>query len=107
MNFLVIACSQEQDTNTTAGSTSVIDTRTVTLTGTVSSQDEGLMQGVLVTVRREEDSFAITVVSDDQGRYSFPIDRLQPGSYTVGIRAAGYALPDRQSISVIGKYDPA
>ena len=76
------------------------DTLTVVLSGTVSSQDEGLMEGVLVTVRREEDSFAITVVSDDQGRYSFPIDRLQPGSYTVTIRAAGYELPDRQSISV-------
>jgi len=116
ISFLIIACSREQDTNTSADSTSALDTPTqtaqapvgrtpadtltVALSGTVSSQDEGLMEGVLVTVRREEDSFAITVVSDNQGRYRFPMDRLQPGTYAVRIRGAGYELPDGQSISV-------
>lgn len=60
------------------------------------------MEGVLVTVRRSEDSFAITVVSDAEGHYRFPIERLQPGSYSVRIRAAGYELSDGQSISVNG-----
>ena len=73
---------------------------TAALFGTVSSQHDGVMEGVLVTVRRAEDSFAITVVSDAEGRYRFPIERLQPGTYTVRIRAAGYELPDRHSISV-------
>jgi len=31
---------------------------TAALTGTVTSTEEGLMEGVLVTVRRAEDSFA-------------------------------------------------
>lgn len=116
LSLLVIACAREQDTNATADRTDVSDTPTqsapapvattsadtaaVALTGTVNSQAEGLMEGVLVTVRREEDSFAVTVVSDDQGRYSFPENRLQPGTYTVGIRAAGYELADRQTVSV-------
>jgi len=36
----------------------------------------------------------VTVVSDAQGRYSFPRERLDPGNYSVRIRAVGYELPD-------------
>ncbi len=56
-----------------------------------------------MTVRRSEDSFAITVVSDAKGHYRFPIDRLQPGRYSVRIRAAGYELSDTPLISVSGQ----
>jgi len=116
MGFLAVACSREQDARTTAGSAPDADTATRTarapelatradapeaaLTGTVSSQHEGLMEGVLVTVRREEDSFATTVVTDDKGSYVFPTERLYPGTYKVTIRAAGYELPDKTSISI-------
>ncbi len=58
------------------------------------------MEGVLVTVRQEGASFTVTVVSDDQGRYSFPSDRLEPGPYSVGIRAVGYELPDPGQVIV-------
>ncbi len=78
-------------------------TSNAALSGTVSSQGDGVMEGVLVTVRRDEDRFATTVVSDDRGGYRFPTERLSPGTYTVRIRAAGYELPDGQSISVNGK----
>jgi streptogramin lyase len=76
---------------------------TIALTGTVSSSQEGDMEGVLVTVRREGARFTITVVSDAQGRYSFPSDRLEPGRYSVGIRATGYELPDPGQITVDGR----
>ena len=33
------------------------------------------------------------MVSDAQGHYSFPGDRIQPGKYNIAIRAVGYELP--------------
>src|SRR5215510_10675258 len=62
------------------------------LTGTVSSQEEGNMEGVLVNAKKEGSTITITVVSDDKGNYSFPADRLSPGKYTITIRASGYTL---------------
>ncbi|OFW30318.1 MAG: hypothetical protein A3J28_02060 [Acidobacteria bacterium RIFCSPLOWO2_12_FULL_60_22] len=62
------------------------------LTGRISSQEEGTMEGVLVTVRKEGSPFTITVASDRQGRYSFPQNRLEPGLYSLNIRAVGYEI---------------
>src|SRR4051812_41200843 len=62
------------------------------LTGTVSSTDEGNMEGVLVSAKKEGSTITTTVVSDDKGNYSFPADRLSPGKYTISIRASGYTL---------------
>src|SRR5687767_281042 len=62
------------------------------LTGTVTSAEEGAMEGVLVTVRRAGSNMNVTVVSDAQGRYAFPADRLESGNYALRIRAAGYDL---------------
>jgi len=70
------------------------------LTGQVSSQEEGPMEGVLVTVRREGATYTTTVVSDVRGQYSFPTTRLQPGVYSVTIRAAGYQLPAPAQITL-------
>src|SRR6266850_147044 len=62
------------------------------LTGVVSSQEEGNMEGGLVNAKKEGSTITITVVTDEKGNYSFPADRLAPGKYTISIRAAGYAL---------------
>src|SRR5437588_9475779 len=62
------------------------------LTGLVSSQEEGPMEGVLISAKRTGSNVTITVVSDAQGRYSFPLNRLEPGQYSVRIRAVGYVL---------------
>ena len=70
------------------------------LTGVVSSQEEGNMEGVLVTVRRDGAKFTVTVVSDAQGRYSFPVDRLEPGQYSVNIRAVGYEISNPGPVTV-------
>jgi streptogramin lyase len=62
------------------------------LTGIVSSQEEGNMEGVLVSAKKEGSTIAVTVVTDEKGTFSFPADRLAPGKYTISIRASGYTL---------------
>src|SRR5438105_13224912 len=62
------------------------------LTGTVSSTEEGNMEGVIVSANKEGSNITVSVVSDDKGNFSFPADRLSPGTYTISIRASGYSL---------------
>ncbi len=45
----------------------------VALTGVVTSAEEGAMEGVLVGAKKG--TITITVVSDAQGRYSFPVQQ--------------------------------
>ncbi len=66
----------------------------VALTGRVTSTEEGLMEGVLVSAKQAEGPMRVTVVSDSKGVYSFPADRLEPGDYDITIRAATYELYD-------------
>jgi len=62
------------------------------LAGTVSSAEEGMMEGVLVSARKDGSTVTTTVVSDDRGHYAFPAGRLEPGHYALSIRAVGYNL---------------
>jgi virginiamycin B lyase len=66
--------------------------QTTALTGQVSSAQDGAMEGVLITVRKDGSSISTTVVSDAKGHYAFPTGRLEPGRYGLKIRAFGYAL---------------
>jgi virginiamycin B lyase len=61
------------------------------LTGKVVA-GEGALEGVLVSAKRSGSTVTITVVSDKDGRYSFPAARLEPGSYALRIRAVGFDL---------------
>ena len=70
------------------------------LAGKVTSLAEGAMEGVLVSAKRAGSRMTITVVSDAQGQYSFPRDRLEPGKYSVAIRAVGYELPSPRNTQV-------
>jgi streptogramin lyase len=70
------------------------------LSGIVTSGTEGPMEGVLVKAKRVGGTITITVVSDEHGRYSFPPDRLQPGSYNLTVRATGYDLPKAVPVTV-------
>ena len=70
------------------------------LTGVVSSQAEGAMEGVLVSAKRVGSTMTMTVVSDAQGRYAFPGNRLEPGAYAVRIRATGYDVEGPASADV-------
>jgi streptogramin lyase len=67
-------------------------TAPVALAGLVRSQGDGALEGVLVSAKRAGSTITVTVVSDAQGRYAFPRARLEPGPYTIRIRAIGYEL---------------
>jgi virginiamycin B lyase len=62
------------------------------LTGTVSSDAEGNMEGVVVTAKKPNSIVQVSVTTDAQGRYTFPEKRLDPGEYTISIRAVGYEI---------------
>ena len=63
------------------------------LTGKVTSSEEGPMEGVVVGAKKAGSTITTWVVSDAQGRYSFPRDRMDDGKYAISIRAVGYELP--------------
>src|SRR5215216_2749143 len=71
--------------------------QTAALSGQVSSPEEAVMEGVVVSAKKEGSTIAISVVSDAQGKFSFPADRLEPGKYTLKARAAGYELDGAKS----------
>jgi virginiamycin B lyase len=62
------------------------------LAGTVSSAEEGKMEGVVVSAKRPGSTIMVSVGTNAQGQYSFPQDRLAPGAYDITIRAVGYTL---------------
>jgi streptogramin lyase len=70
------------------------------ITGVVTSEAEGAMEGVVVTAKKAGAKFSVSVVSDAQGRYSFPANRLEPGQYSLTIRATGYDLSGKATADV-------
>src|SRR4051812_1433837 len=74
--------------------------KTPAISGQVSSEAEGAMEGVVVTARKNGAKFSVSVVPDAQGRYSFPADRLEPGQYGLTIRAVGYDLSGKPPADV-------
>src|SRR5215467_11496559 len=62
------------------------------LSGVVSSEAEGNMEGVVVTAKKPGSIVEVSVTTDEQGRYTFPENRLSPGEYTLSIRAVGYDI---------------
>ena len=73
------------------------------LTGHVGSFDQANMEGVLVSARKRGTSITITVVSDKEGRFSFPASKIKPGEYALAIRAVGYELDNPTRIEVSGE----
>jgi virginiamycin B lyase len=72
------------------------------LSGQVSSVEEGAMEGVLVSARKDGATVTTTVVTGDKGQYTFPADRLEPGHYAITIRAIGYDLNGPAAVDVPG-----
>lgn len=64
----------------------------VALTGQVSSAEEGPMEGVVVTAKREGSTIAVSVMTDTKGSYRFPASRMEAGRHSLSIRAVGYDL---------------
>jgi virginiamycin B lyase len=62
------------------------------------------MAGVPVTATRANATIALTTITDDRGRYSFPADRLAPGAYALTIRATGYDLDGKPTATVAAEH---
>jgi virginiamycin B lyase len=71
------------------------------LTGRVTSQEEGAMEGVVVSAKKDGSTITVSVVSDTQGVYSFPTNRLEPGHYSLKIRAVSYDLDGAGTADVL------
>jgi virginiamycin B lyase len=70
------------------------------LSGQVSSAEEGAMEGVVVSAKKAGGTITVSVISDAQGNFNFPSGRLEPGSYALRVRAAGYELDGPKTIDV-------
>src|ERR1700674_4744632 len=62
------------------------------LSGQVTSAEEGPMEGVVVSAKKDGSTISISVVTDAAGRFAFPVARLEFGHYALSARAAGYEL---------------
>ena len=72
----------------------------VALAGQVASAEEGPMEGVIVSAKKDGSTITVSVITNAQGRYSFPAARLEPGRYSLQIRAVGYDLEGPKSADV-------
>jgi len=76
------------------------------LTGIVSSEAEGKMEGVVVTAQRTGSIVRVSVTTDADGRYSFPRSHVKPGQYTLSTRAVGYDI-DKPATATVADEDAA
>ena len=72
------------------------------LSGVVSSSEEGAMEGVIVSAKKEGSNITVSVISDDKGHYAFPAGKLAAGKYTLSIRATGYEIDGSKNIELAG-----
>jgi len=70
------------------------------LTGQITSAEEGAMEGVLVSAKKDGSPITITVSSDRDGRFAFPSTKLEPGQYGLRIRAIGYELDGPKTAAI-------
>jgi virginiamycin B lyase len=73
----------------------------IALMGQVSSAEEGMMEGVVVSAKQDDSTITISVVSDEKGRFSFPTSKLKPGHYALKIRAVGYDLDAPKAVDIV------
>ena len=74
--------------------------RVSALSGQVTSAEEGPMEGVVVSAKKDGSTFSISVVTNAAGRFAFPVARLEPGHYALSARAAGYELDGARDADV-------
>src|SRR5260221_1949555 len=73
---------------------------TVALAGQVSSAEEGAMEGVVVSAKKDGSTISISVVPDAGGRFAFPAARLEAGHYALKARAAGFEIDGAKAADV-------
>jgi virginiamycin B lyase len=96
--FSLTACSPSSPVESSTAESSAIESSA--LAGKVTSQEEGAMEGVVVSAQREGSPIIVSVVSNEQGQYRFPEDRLEAGSYAISIRAVGYDLASEGTVEL-------
>ena len=70
------------------------------LSGQISSAEEGAMEGVVVSAKKQGSTITISVITNAEGRYSFPAGRLEAGQYAIETRAVGYDLDGPKTATV-------
>src|SRR5207244_7677947 len=70
------------------------------LSGQVTSAEEGPMEGVVVSAKKDGSTISISVVTNAAGRFAFPAARIEPGHYALKARAAGYGVEGARSADV-------
>jgi virginiamycin B lyase len=70
------------------------------LSGQVTSAEEGPMEGVVVSAKKDGSTISISIVTNAAGRFAFPVARLEPGHYELKARAAGYELGGARAADV-------
>jgi streptogramin lyase len=75
------------------------------ITGKVSSKEEGAMEGVVVSAKRQGATIMVSVVTNKQGEYTFPGDRVESGVYEITTRAIGYVLKPTTTTVTVGTTD--
>jgi virginiamycin B lyase len=70
------------------------------LSGQVTSAEEGAMEGVVVSAKKQGATITVSVVTNAEGRFSFPAARLEPGPYAIEARAVGYDLEGPKTATV-------
>jgi virginiamycin B lyase len=73
------------------------------IAGQVTSDADGAMEGVVVTAQKDGSIVSVSVTTDAKGHYAFPENRLEPGHYTLKIRAVGYDLSAPAATNVAGE----
>ena len=73
------------------------------LTGQVTSEAEGAMEGVVVTAHKDGSIVSVSVTTDAHGRYAFPESKLVPGGYKITIRAVGYEISVPTTADVVAE----
>jgi virginiamycin B lyase len=71
------------------------------LIGHVSSALEGQMEGVIVSAKKLGSTITVSVVTNVNGAYRFPADRLGEGRYELTIRASGYGIDVAKQVQLV------
>jgi streptogramin lyase len=58
------------------------------------------MEGVVVSARKDGATITVSVVTNREGKYSFPGAKLGPGHYRLSIRAGGYELDSPTAVDL-------
>jgi virginiamycin B lyase len=74
--------------------------QTPALSGQVTSAEEGPMEGVVVSAKKDGSTISVSVVTNAAGHFAFPAARLEPGHYALKARAAGYELDGARAADV-------